>query len=106
MGRGTLKGQAVGLGMLALNLSIELGRRVIDKTGLSGKYDFELKWTPTQPSAAPLSPPLQTPESALAADPGPSIFTALQEQLGLRLESEKGPVEVLVIDRVERPSKN
>jgi uncharacterized protein (TIGR03435 family) len=106
MGRGTLKGQAVGLGMLALNLSNELGRRVIDKTGLSGKYDFELTWTPTQPSAAPLSPPPQTAESALAADPGPSIFTALQEQLGLRLESEKGPVEVLVIDRAERPSKN
>ena len=94
------------LGMLALNLFNELGRRVIDKTGLTGKYDFELKWTPTQPSAAPLSPPPQRPESALAADPGPSLFTALQEQLGLRLESEKGPVEVLVIDRAERPSKN
>ena len=68
MGRETLRGQAVRLGMLALNLFNELGRRVIDKTGLTGKYDFELKWTPTQPSAAPLSPPPQRPESALAAD--------------------------------------
>jgi uncharacterized protein (TIGR03435 family) len=106
MDRGTLKGQAVGLGMLALNLSNELGRRVIDKTGLTGKYDFELKWIPIQPSSAPLSLPPQTSESALGADPGPSIFTALQEQLGLRLESEKGAVEVLIIDRAERPSKN
>ncbi len=92
MGRGTLKGQAVGLGMLALNLSNELERRVIDKTELAGKYDFELNWTSLQASA-------EEPD-------GPSIFTALQEQLGLRLESGKGPAEVLVIDRAERPSKN
>lgn len=96
MGRGTLKGQSVGVGMLALNLSNQLGRRVIDKTGLDGKYDFELKWT-TDPSAAPLAP----------GDPdGPSIFTALQEQLGLRLEADKGAVEILVIDKAERPSNN
>jgi len=107
MGRGTLKGQAVGLGMLALNLSNELGRRVIDKTGLAGKFDFELKWASSQASAAQLGAPPQTAEFALPPDPdGPSIFTALQEQLGLRLESAKGPVEVLVIDRAERPSKN
>jgi bla regulator protein BlaR1 len=103
MGRGTLKAQAVGLEKLALNLSNELGRPVIDKTGLAGKYDFELKWASSEASAAPP----QTAEFALPADPdGPSIFTALQEQLGLRLESGKGPVEVLVIDRAERPSKN
>ncbi len=93
MGRGTLKGQAVKLEMLALNLSNELGRRVIDKTGLSGKYDFELHWEPRQ------APEPELPE-------GPSIFAALQEQLGLRLEPSKGPVEVLVIDRAQRPSKN
>jgi len=92
MGRGTIKGQAVALEMLALNLSNELGRRVIDKTGLAGKYDFELKWTSGQDS-------LGDPDA-------PSIFTALQEQLGLRLEPGKGPVEVLVIDRAVRPSKN
>jgi uncharacterized protein (TIGR03435 family) len=106
MGRGTLKGQAVGLEMLALNLSNELGRRVIDKTGLGGKYDFELKWEPSQ-AAAQLDAPPHTAEPALPAEPdGPSIFTALQEQLGLRLEPAKGSVEVLVIDGAQRPSKN
>ncbi len=106
MGRGELKGQGVGLRMLVINLSNELGRGVIDKTGLAGKYSFDLKWTPGQPTTAQLPPP---PSGALPqpADlDGPTIFTALQEQLGLRLESEKGPVEVLVIDRAERPSKN
>ena len=93
MGRGTLKGHAVKLEMLALNLSNELGRRVIDKTGLSGKYDFELHWEPRQ------APEPELPE-------GPSIFAALQEQLGLRLEPSKGPVEVLVIDRAQKPTKN
>ncbi len=94
-GRGTLKGQAVGMAMVALNLSNELGRRVIDKTGLAGKYSFELKWTPFQPSAAPVDDGSE-----------PSIFTALPEQLGLRLESQRGPVEMLVIDRAEKPSAN
>jgi uncharacterized protein (TIGR03435 family) len=106
MGRGTIKGQAVALGMLALNLSNELGRRVIDKTGLAGKYDFELNWASSQDSPAQIRS-TQTAEPTLPSDPdGPSIFTALQEQLGLRLESGKGQVEVLVIDRAERPSKN
>jgi bla regulator protein BlaR1 len=107
IGRGMLKGQAVRLEMLALNLSNELERPVIDKTELPGKYDFELKWAPSQSSAAQSGAPTQTTELASPADPdGPSIFTALQEQLGLRLESGKGPVAVLVIDRAERPSKN
>jgi uncharacterized protein (TIGR03435 family) len=97
-GRGTLKGQSVGLGMLAVNLSNELERRVADKTGLTGNYDFELKWTPV---------PLYGVEEPRPEDPDrPSIFTALPEQLGLRLDSKKGPVEVLVVDRAERPSKN
>jgi len=80
---------------------------VIDKTGLPGKYDFELKWASSQAAAPQLAATPQTAELAVPADSeGPSIFTALQEQLGLRLESGKGPVEVLVIDRAERPSKN
>jgi len=86
-----------------------LGRTVIDKTGLTGKYDFELKWTPDpgQPTAQPFGPPPPGVELPPPPDPnGPSIFTALQEQLGLRLESQKAPVETLVIDRVERPSEN
>jgi uncharacterized protein (TIGR03435 family) len=66
---------------------------VVDKTALQGDFAFELEWTP-DPSPAP------------ADDSGPSIFTALQEQLGLKLEPQKGPVEILVIDHVERPSEN
>jgi uncharacterized protein (TIGR03435 family) len=98
MGRGSIKGQGVALGSLVVNLANELGRPVIDKTGLTGKYSFELKWDASPPSAA---------ESSAASDPdGGSIFTALQEQLGLRLESQKGPVRVLVVDRAERPSEN
>ncbi|HEY3840069.1 MAG TPA: TIGR03435 family protein [Bryobacteraceae bacterium] len=90
MGPGKLKGEAVGLAMLIVNLSSSLDRRIIDKTGLSGKYTFELKWEPS-----------------LAADAeGATIFTALQEQLGLRLESEKGPVKFLVIDSIQRPPQN
>jgi uncharacterized protein (TIGR03435 family) len=83
MGRGSLKGQAVVLRLLVLNLANELGRPVIDKTGLTGKYSFELNWNPSPPSAA-------QPSVAPGPD-GTSIFTALQEQLGLRLESQKGP---------------
>lgn len=98
VGRGLIKGQAVAVGQLALNLANELGRPVVDKTGLTGKYTFELKWDASVPSAT---------QSSEATDPeGGSIFTALQEQLGLRLESQKGPVKVLVVDRAERPSAN
>jgi uncharacterized protein (TIGR03435 family) len=79
---------------LAEILSEEVGRPVLDQTGLSGSYEMTLDWAPDD---AP----------ANDATPGPSIFTALQEQLGLRLDSAKGPVEMLVIDRAERiPTEN
>jgi bla regulator protein blaR1 len=77
-----------------------LNRTVIDETGLTGMFDFHLEFTPDE-----VTPGI----TALGdgSDPlGPSMFTALQEQLGLRLASAKGPVEVLVIDQVERPSEN
>jgi bla regulator protein blaR1 len=109
MGRGLLTGQGVDLGFLATTLSSQLGRTVIDKTGLTGKYDFELNWTPDpgQPAGGPLGPPPPGVDLPPPPDPnGSSIFTAVQEQLGLRLESQKAPVETLVIDRVERPSEN
>ena len=77
---------------LAARLSQYVGQTVVDKTGLAGEYDLELAWT-----SDVTRPPLP-------GDSGPSIFTALQEQLGLKLDSEKGPVEVLVIDRVEQPT--
>ena len=76
---------------------------MIDKTGLTSYYDFTLKWTPDVGSAS-LAPP-GLPPGTLPLDPdAPNLFTAVQEQLGLKLESARGPVEVVVIDRVEKPT--
>jgi uncharacterized protein (TIGR03435 family) len=75
---------------------------VLDSTGLTGVFDFTLEW-----SADETQKLLPQGETAPTAGSGPSIFSALQDQLGLKLESRKGPVEVLVVDRVERaPSEN
>ena len=87
--------------VLTQELSRELGRVVIDKTGIQGRYDCALKW---KPDTGRISD--GTDGSATSTDERPSIFTAIQEQLGLKLESTKGPVQVLVIDRVEMPSEN
>ena len=89
-------------------LAQSVGRPVIDKTGLTSVYDFTLKWTP-QPGSGGLTPfglPLGGPPDAVPpADPdAPNLFTAVQEQLGLKLESARGPVEVVVIDRLEKPT--
>jgi bla regulator protein blaR1 len=92
---------AVGWSLDALTsaLSPFVSRVVVDRTGLTGLFDFELKWTPDAIPQLPADAP------PLNVDPnGPSIFTALQEQLGLRLESARGPVDVVVIDRVEHPT--
>jgi uncharacterized protein (TIGR03435 family) len=110
MGRGTLTGQGVALAPLVAQLSRQLGRTVVDKTGLTGKYDYTLQWTPEEGQGAMFQGPGGGPQPPEGAAPpessGPSIFTALQEQLGLKLESQKGPVEFVVIDHVERPSEN
>jgi bla regulator protein blaR1 len=93
------------LPMMAVLLSQILGRTVVDKTGLKGNYDVTLEWTPED--AQSQGSREGGTETAPPADPnGPTIFTALQEQLGLRLESTKGPVQILVIDHVEKPSEN
>jgi uncharacterized protein (TIGR03435 family) len=97
--------KAVGIQMQLLvpMLSRLLGRTVVDKTGLKGMYDIDVEWTFDQ------SIVLQGPPNApkpVSDGSGPSIFTALQEQLGLKLESRKGRVEVFVIDRAEKPSEN
>jgi uncharacterized protein (TIGR03435 family) len=76
-----------------------LDRAVVDQTGLSGTYDFDLEWTPDESQFGGNLP--RSVESTK-----PSLFTAMQEQLGLRLEATKGLVSALVIDRVERPSDN
>lgn len=104
---GQLTGTAAPVPMLANLLSNLMGRPVLDRTGLSAKYDFELHWTP-DPGQTLLPPgaPAPAAEAPLPDPNGPTIFTALQEQLGLRLESEKGPVDMIVIDRVEKPSEN
>jgi uncharacterized protein (TIGR03435 family) len=109
---GHIMGQYASLDFLVQLLSQFVGRTVIDKTGLKGSYDFTLEWTPDTPQG--LGPviggpgePVIRPDNPAAAEPsGPSLFTALQEQLRLKLESQKGPVEVIVIESVEKPSEN
>jgi uncharacterized protein (TIGR03435 family) len=90
-------------------LSEWVGRPVIDKTGLTGLYDFTLKFAPEGVRAAgPMGPTLTLRSAQVPAAPvdpdAPSLSTALEEQLGLKLESARGPVEVVVIDRLERPT--
>ena len=91
-------------------LSMVLGRPVVDSTGFTATFDLRLDFTPDEAAAGlPRSAGAGNPESPPAATDStgpPAIFTAIQEQLGLKLESAKGPVEVLVIDHVERPSQN
>ena len=94
LGQGRLFGQSVTIASLIDYLTHELKRPVVDKTGLTGKYDLSLQWTPDD----------TPPDSPLTG--GPSIFTAIQEQLGLKLNPAKGPVETLVIDHVEPPTPN
>ena len=98
-GQGTMLGEAASIAQLAYKLSRLLGRPVVNNTGLEGNYDFKLEWTPDLSPSAPDGQPVQTPG-------GPSLFSALQQQLGLRLEATKGPVDVLIIDLVNKPSEN
>jgi uncharacterized protein (TIGR03435 family) len=81
-----------------------LDRPVVDQTGLQGRYDFTLTWTPDESQFGGLGVKVPPPTDDAAAPPG--LFTAIQEQLGLKLESTKAPVEVLVVDRVEKPTEN
>jgi uncharacterized protein (TIGR03435 family) len=90
------------LSFFANGLSNEVNRAVVDRTGLAGNWDFELTYTrdrARQPDVTDAGPPPADPDGA-------SIFTALQEQLGLKLDSMKGPVRVLVIDRIEQPTSD
>ncbi len=86
--------------------SLGLDRPVIDKTGIDGLFDIHLEFALDDTTRAVL--PANRPDTIYPDDPtgGTSIFTAVQEQLGLKLESAKGPGEFLVIDHVERPSEN
>jgi len=101
MGRGSIRvsntemtAHDVPLESLTYSLSGRLNRTVVDKTGLQGKYDIWLTWSPDDGS------------TAASDSSAPSLFTALQEQLGLKLQPAKGPVDTLVVDHVEMPSEN
>lgn len=93
LGNGVLSGRGATMARVAAELSF-VDRQVIDRTGLAGAFDIDLEWTPDSPGAAP------------NPDTGPSIFTAIQEQLGLKLEPATAPLDIIVIDSAERPTEN
>jgi bla regulator protein BlaR1 len=110
LGGGHLTAQGVAVSSLVDYLSGQLGRTVLDKTGRTGKYDFTLQWTPDQ-SQAPTLKGTQGGQQGTDSTPSPqssrpSVVTAIQEQLGLKLEFQTDTVELLVIDHVEKPSEN
>jgi bla regulator protein blaR1 len=98
-GQGTMRGEAASMKDFAYKLSRLLERVVANDTGLEGDYDFKLEWTPDLGATASDGRSVEVPI-------GPSLFPALQQQLGLRLEATKGPVDVLVIDHADKPSDN
>jgi bla regulator protein blaR1 len=110
---GRIIGKSAGMDNFAVVLSMTLGRPVINQTGLTEDYAFELKWseefnaqTIAKEKGIPV-PPDAHPPGAPESDPaGPSLFTAIEKQLGLKLESTKGPVEIIVIESAERPAAN
>ena len=96
----TVTGVSMGQAAQTLAGYPSVGRPVVDHTGLSGRYDWRLQWTPMFVNGATAdAPPVANP----AADSGPNLFTALTEQVGLKLQPEKGQVEFIVIDHAERP---
>jgi uncharacterized protein (TIGR03435 family) len=101
--RGGRGGRSQGFGITTAMLANELaritGQPVLDRTGLTAKYDYILEWAPEDDA-------FLTADSQPAANSGSTIFTALQEQLGLKLESSKGPVDTVVVDSISRPSPN
>jgi uncharacterized protein (TIGR03435 family) len=99
----TVTGVTMGQATQTLAGYPSVGRPVVDRTGLSGRYDWRLQWTPMFLNGATAdAPPVANPN----ADSGPNLFTALTEQVGLKLQSEKGQVEFIVIDRAERPTED
>jgi uncharacterized protein (TIGR03435 family) len=105
---GGLQVRNLTIAKFAVNMqSYVLDRPVVDHTGLAGRYDFNLDWTPDdsqfiQLGKASASRPLPTSDP----NPPPSLYTAIQEQVGLKLAAAKIPTDVIVIDHVERPSPN
>ena len=94
----TLNRTQIGYLVLALSRQPEIGRSVlVDKTGLSGVYSLKLSWEPQDLSAA---------ASGASEHSGPTLFTAVREQLGLKFETRKESVDLIVLDQIERPSEN
>ena len=109
-GRGgvmTATGTSMSINALIHTISTSLDRPLIDKTGLTGYYDFSLEWIREDAAQSAAAASLAAGGGAVPAEnSAPNIFTALQEQLGLKLEPTKGPVEVIVVDKSEKPSGN
>ena len=116
-GRFRMAGNQVTMGRLCDLLAMQVDRPVLDQTGLTGKYDITLDFTP-EPGTGPaakmgmmMPPPPGAEGGGMPHQPdqeaGPSLFTALQEQLGLKLEQKKGPVDLIVVDKAEKvPTEN
>lgn len=103
----SMSGNGISMRQIATALSNALQRTVVDKTGLSGVFDVHVEWTPDQSTPGLMAPGLAPVANQPSADDmSGSIFSAIQEQLGLRLQPAKGAVEVLVIDHLEKPSEN
>jgi uncharacterized protein (TIGR03435 family) len=98
--QGVLIAQSVPVTDLAQFLQSIFGQPVVDKTGLEGRWDFTMKWTPDETQFADVRRP---PDEA---NEPPPLFTAIQQQLGLKLEAQKAEVPVLVVDHVDHPSPN
>jgi uncharacterized protein (TIGR03435 family) len=102
MGRGIVTAQALPAAEIARLLSDQLGLTVVDKTELKSKYDFTLLWTPVDGQL----PGFKEQASSQSASSAASLFTLIQEQLGLKLEQTNSPVEILVVDHAEKPSED
>jgi uncharacterized protein (TIGR03435 family) len=102
----SLDGAAISMQQLTRLLANTLQRQVVDKTGFAGTFDVHLKWTPDQSTPGLMAPDVAMPAAPAADDPGLSIFTVIEEQLGLKLQAAKAPMEVLVIERAEKPTGN
>jgi uncharacterized protein (TIGR03435 family) len=96
---GNISGRKITIDRLATTLSLFMSRAIVDRTNLDGEFDLDLRWLPDQ---APTIDVRNAPTDATA----PPLFTAMQEQLGLKLEPARGPVEVLVIDSAQKPTED
>jgi uncharacterized protein (TIGR03435 family) len=103
IGPGRLNAGGMPMSNLATALAPQVGRIVLDKTELTGNYDFELIYAPEALGGVG-APPLLNGGQVQVDPNAPNLFTALQEQLGLKLDSQRGPVDVVVIDRIEVPA--